>query len=237
MKRREMKQAAKENLRGRRIGPFFMCLFFLFLSIPAAVCSFASTMLSEYVEMVEEQSVVIAQLAHLDVATLLSYAAILSAATTVFYYLIDTHAQVGLARYFIRFGREKAGLGAFLGGFFRKYFRTMWVYFLTGLKLILWTLCFIIPGLIKAVEYSMLHFVMADNPDLSTREIYRETRALMKGCKWKFFWLEFSFIGWYILCALTCGLAVPFFLPYHSATLAEFYHYAKDRQANKDTEA
>ncbi len=231
MKRREMKKAAKENLRGRRIGPFLICLLFLLLTLPGAICNLAATTINEYLSLVEQQGIIIEQLKQFDTIALTQYAANFATLASIFYYLIDAHAQVGLSRYFIRFGREKAGLGAFLGGFFKKYFRTMWVYLLTALKLILWMLLFIVPGIIKAVEYSMLHFVMADNPDLSTREVYRETRALMKGCKWKFFWLEFSFIGWYILCVVTCGLAVPFFLPYHSATLAEFYHYAKDRQA------
>lgn len=230
MKRREMKKAAKENLRGRRFWPFVMGLVFLLLCLPAAVFNFASGVLNEYVTMVEEQGLVVEALAHLDTATLLQYASLCSLIGIVLYYLLDCHAQVGLARYFIRFGRERANLFTFLGGFFKKYLRTIWVFILAGFKLLLWTLLLIVPGIVKSVEYSMLHFVMADHPEMTSREVFCETRALMKGCKWKLFCLELSFIGWYALCALTLALALPFFLPYHHATVAEFYHYAKSRR-------
>lgn len=230
MKIREMKQAAKENLRGRWFGPFLLCVLYFICTLPANLCNIGSTILNEYVSMVMEEGIVLDALAHLDVAMLAQYASILSVAYMVLYYLINQHAAVGLARYFIRFGREKANLWTFLGGFFKKYVRTMWVMLIASCRILLFTLLLVVPGVVKAIEYSILPHVMADNPNFTTTEIFAETKALMRGCKWKMCCLMLSFVGWIFLGVITLGLAIPFYQPYLEASVAELYHYAKDRR-------
>ena len=231
MSRRELKRAAKDSLRGRRFGPFVICVLYLVLCLPAFLFEMVGGMLNDYVAQVVEQGIVVEELAHLEVETLASYASACGLIGLALTLLISCHARVGLNRYFIRFTEGKSGLFVFIGGCLRKYFRVIWVNILSAIKVVLWFFVFIIPGIIKSVEYSMIPYVLADCPELSTREVFRETRALMKGCKWKLFWLEFSFIGWYILCTLTLGIGLIFFLPYHEATIAKFYHYAREKQA------
>ena len=45
----------------------------------------------------------------------------------------------------------------------------------------------------------------------------------MNGNKWRLFKLEFSFIGWFVLCILTLGIGIFFLIPYLNAAMAEFY--------------
>lgn len=87
----------------------------------------------------------------------------------------------------------------------------------------LWTLLFIIPGIIKSYSYSMSYYISVDNPSLSADEARVKSMALMKGNKWRLFCLELSFIGWILLTIITFGLAGFFVGPYMQVATAEFY--------------
>lgn len=71
--------------------------------------------------------------------------------------------------------------------------------FFRGLFTFLWSLLFVIPGIIASYRYYMTPFILCENPDMTAREAIRESKALMKGNKWRLFCLEFSFIGWELL--------------------------------------
>lgn len=100
----------------------------------------------------------------------------------------------------------------------------------------LWSLLFVIPGIVKGYSYSQSNFIYKD---LSTHTDVRsmgatsfisESRILMKGHKGRLFWLDLTFIGWYILSMFTFGIALLWVNPYVTATKAAFYNdLAKDR--------
>lgn len=95
--------------------------------------------------------------------------------------------------------------------------------FLTTLYIILWSLLFIIPGIIKAFGYAMTPFIMADNPDMSAREAIAASTELMDGHKGDLFVLGLTFIGWELLCLLSFGIGYLWLNPYMNATYAAFY--------------
>lgn len=97
------------------------------------------------------------------------------------------------------------------------------VQFLRKLFIFLWTLCFIIPGLVKNYSYSMAAYIAAENPDMSATDCITESRKLMDGNKWRFFCLNFSFFGWALLCVFTLGIGFLFLFPYMEASYAAFY--------------
>ena len=78
--------------------------------------------------------------------------------------------------------------------------------FLLGLFITLWTLLFVIPGMIKSYSYSMTPYILYENKEMTAKEAITQSRKMMKGNKWRLFCLSFSFIGWDILCA------IPFFV-------------------------
>ena len=80
--------------------------------------------------------------------------------------------------------------------------------FLQGLYLFLWSLLFVIPGLIKQYSYAMTPYILAEHPELSANEAITRSREIMDGNKWRLFCLGFSFIGWSLLCALPVLLAL-----------------------------
>ena len=90
-------------------------------------------------------------------------------------------------------------------------------------KILLWTLLFVVPGIVAAFRYSMAPYIMAENPDLSATEAIERSKQLMAGNKWRLFCLQLSFIGWWLLAALTGGIGGVFLRPYVKATATAFY--------------
>lgn len=91
----------------------------------------------------------------------------------------------------------------------------------------LWTLLFFIPGIVKSYSYSMTYFILKDNPEMSANDAITESRKMMNGNKWRLFCLDFSYIGWFLLCLLTAGLLSFLVQPYMYAAHAAFYESLK----------
>lgn len=94
---------------------------------------------------------------------------------------------------------------------------------LVGIFVFLWTLLFIVPGIIMNFAYQMTFYILADNPDMDVMDAIKESKKMMKGHKWQLFCLQFSFIGWAILSAFTIGIGSLFLAPYIEAATAAFY--------------
>lgn len=104
---------------------------------------------------------------------------------------------------------------------------------LQGVYIFLWTLCLIIPGIIKNYSYIMTPFVLLDQPELKFDAAIERSMTLMKGYKWKFFCLQLSFIGWAFLSILTLGIGFLFLIPYMQTAAALFYEDLKAEHAEK----
>jgi uncharacterized membrane protein len=95
--------------------------------------------------------------------------------------------------------------------------------FLRSLYVILWSLLFLIPGIIKSYAYAMTPFIMAENPDMAASEAIAASAELMKGHKLDLFFLSLTFLGWTLLNLLTLGIGSLFLNPYINAAHAAFY--------------
>jgi len=85
---------------------------------------------------------------------------------------------------------------------------------LKSLFLSLWSLLFVIPGIIKGYSYALAEFISRKEPELSGNDCITKSRELMNGHKFDLFLFDLSFIGWYILGALTFGIGFIWILPY-----------------------
>ena len=101
------------------------------------------------------------------------------------------------------------------------------VTFLVGLYTFLWSLLFVIPGIIKAYSYSMSLYILAENKGKSARECINESKAMTEGHKMELFVLELSFFGWALLTAITFGIAGIWVVPYMQATMVNAYNSLK----------
>lgn len=91
------------------------------------------------------------------------------------------------------------------------------------LYIVLWTLLFIIPGIVASYNYALTDYILAENPELTTKEALELSKKMMYGHRFQLFCLEFSFIGWAFLCVLSLGIGLIWLLPYTEAAKAAFY--------------
>lgn len=93
-----------------------------------------------------------------------------------------------------------------------------------GLYIFLWSLLFIIPGIVKAYQYRMVPYILADRPELDQKEVFALSKQMMDGEKWNAFVLDLSFLGWHILGIITAGILEIFYIaPYVNLTNAQLY--------------
>lgn len=94
---------------------------------------------------------------------------------------------------------------------------------LMGIYTFLWSLLFVIPGIVKSYSYAMTNYILLDNPNMTASEAITESRKMMDGHKLELFILDLSFIGWYFLSVFTFGILLLYVEPYMMATRAAFY--------------
>ena len=100
-------------------------------------------------------------------------------------------------------------------GFAQKFLRTLFT--------VLWSLLFIIPGIVKGLSYAMTPFILEEHPEMTASEAIKASMRLMDGHKMDLFILGLTFIGWQILACLTMGIGFLFLNPYMNAAYAAFY--------------
>ena len=98
------------------------------------------------------------------------------------------------------------------------------VTFLVGLYTFLWSLLFVIPGIVKGISYSMAMYVLAENKGMSATECINASKEMTNGHKMDLFVLSLSFIGWMILGSITLGIAYIWITPYMQATFTNAYN-------------
>ena len=106
---------------------------------------------------------------------------------------------------------------------FSDYIRILGTMLLTGVYIFLWSLLFVIPGIVKYCSYILVPYVLKDYPELSYDEAIEQSMHMMNGFKSKMFMLDLSFIGWAILCILTLGIGFFWLMPYVRTSHALFY--------------
>ena len=148
-------------------------------------------------------------------------AALIGIALSVF---VFNPIQVGAKRFFSRSYEARCDMGEISYGFKSNYLNIVKIMFFRSLFTVLWGLLFIIPGIIKAYEYSMIPYLLSENPDMDMQQAFDESRRMTYGQKWQIFVLDLSFIGWNILSSLTLGLLGIFFVsPYMCLNKAGLY--------------
>ncbi len=132
--------------------------------------------------------------------------------------------EVGCKRY-MAMAREVKPQFSEMGFAFRScYLNIVKTMFLRDLYIFLWTLLLVVPGIIKAYEYRMVPYLMAEYPDMASEEAFRISREMMLGNKSEAFVMDLSFLGWNFLSAVTFGLVGIFYSgPYQMLTNAALY--------------
>lgn len=138
--------------------------------------------------------------------------------------------EIGGDYFFTLNTESNAQLREIFRGFSDRYGRNVLALFLRSLYIALWSLLFVLPGIIKTYSYRLMPYLLAEHPEMSRKEAFRMSRKLMKGNKWRAFVLDLSFLGWDILSIFTFGLLQIFYVrPYKAAANAELYKTLADK--------
>ena len=139
--------------------------------------------------------------------------------------------KMGGYRFFILNQTAQPGIGTLLDGFRSgHYVNIVLTMFLRDLFTALWSLLLVVPGIVKHYEYLMVPYIIAENPAMDYKEAFQICKQMMDGEKMEAFIMDLSFLGWYLLSAVTCGLLAIFYVnPYVQASFAEMYTFNKQK--------
>ena len=150
----------------------------------------------------------------------------ISGFTVILPLILTGPVWIGISSYFLGRVRGKTpheDFGPLFDGFKNDIGGNMITGLLIGLYTMLWSLLFVIPGIVKSYTYSMAYYVKLDHPEYTATQAITESRKIMNGHKMELFLLDLSFIGWYIVGSLCFGIGTLWVMPYHYAARTEFY--------------
>ena len=138
----------------------------------------------------------------------------------------------GLAKIFLNVARGQGGyeINRLFDGFTEDFVGTFLLGLMQSLLIFLWSLLFVIPGIIKSYAYSFAFYVRVDHPDYDWKRCLDESDRITQGHKGELFLLDLSFLGWMIVGSLACGVGTLWVSPWMSQTRAQAYHFLTAQQ-------
>jgi uncharacterized membrane protein len=149
--------------------------------------------------------------------------------------LISGPLTLGIYTCFLKLVRNEPFMFENLFDGFKNFSSAVIAQLLIALFVFLWFLLFIIPGIIASYRYSMVFYIISDNPEIGAMEALKRSKEMMVGFKWKLFCLHLSFIGWALLGILTLGIGYLWLTPYIYGATTNFYENLKATQFNKNS--
>ena len=141
----------------------------------------------------------------------------------VIYLVLGSFIGVGYAKFNLNLVDKKNAAFETLFEYFSHWKTTTIARLLRALYVFLWSLLFIIPGIVAGFSYAMTDYILAEDPELTADEAIQASKSMMMGNRWRLFCLQFSFIGWDILATLAFGIGHLWLTPYKQAAYAAFY--------------
>lgn len=124
-------------------------------------------------------------------------------------FIISGVGKLGYAKFNLNLIDQKPASFSDLFSQFNRLGSGICMTLLMGVYTILWTLLFVIPGIVKEYSYAMTPYILLENPEMTANQAITESRYMMKGNKWRLFCLEFSFIGWALLGIAPMAVSSP----------------------------
>lgn len=157
------------------------------------------------------------------------YNGAVSSGSTIISIIVSGVLELASAHFYLKFvqKRNDASFNTFLTGLtdcVRGILAVLWSFLWT----MLWCLLLFVPGIIKAISYSQMYFILAEHPECSVRKSMKISMAITRGHKADLFVMYLSFLGWGLLAAITCGIGLLWLEPYMSTSLANAYLDMKD---------
>ncbi len=229
---RELKISARQLIRISKpnviaVGTVY-CLLGIVLSVLSSQIMYGNVTPGRYEQLLNYVSSGAAEQAARVLETMMP-----GGSSVLIYVLLELCSMVvavGFNIFLLRTVRgDNPSYGNLLDGF-GFFWRILLLNILVDLFVSLWSLLFIVPGVIAALRYSQATLILIDHPEYSVMDCIRASKQMMRGHKGELFWLELSFIGWSLLVSLSSVPGLWFFsglqvwtVPYMSMTFVLYY--------------
>ena len=152
------------------------------------------------------------------------YMIVLALAMAAVLFVLGSVISLGYSRFNLELvdRQNEAQIGT-LFGYFPHWKKAAIAKLLQSVYVVLWSLLLIIPGIMASYSYAMTDYILAEHPDMTASEAIERSKEMMSGNRFRLFCLEFSYIGWSILCGFTMGIGYLWLRPYKQAAIAAFY--------------
>ena len=222
--RKQLKLEAKGLMRTGKVSAYQFALVYLLLSLLLrAISSYVTTggtreLLTQFVKTGFDLSVLLLQ--STSPSALAVFVALVASLTGL---VLD----VGMVLYTLGIRRgETMPLKSLFDGFSFAG-KIILLNVVRDIFIFLWSLLFVVPGIIAAYRYRFAIINLCENPDIGIMEAISMSKEQTKGFKWQLFVLDLSFLGWQILCALTVGILSIWVAPYVMQTEVGYYRQIK----------
>ena len=130
--------------------------------------------------------------------------------------------DVGLIRWMTNFINDKETKLEILFSKFKDWKQVTMVFIHQYAMVLLYTLLLIIPGMIKALGYSLVPYILANDSNMGSDEVLKLSEKMMKGHKMDLFIFSLSFIGWHLLAIFTLGILEIWIIPYQETATTKY---------------
>ena len=150
------------------------------------------------------------------------------------YFFLGSVVGVGYAKFNLNLVDRQTAAFENLFAYFSYWKTTAISKLLRTLYIFLWSLLFLIPGIVATLSYAMTDYILAEKPELTASEAIYQSKTMMEGNRFRLFCLQFSFIGWDILTILTFGIGNLWLTPYKQAAFASFYREVSGTEVHSE---
>lgn len=221
---RESARSALQGKWGLALGVSLVAAIFGVVSLDTLSFDFKKT---------EEDSAFAYELTHsffdIDLSVLALLGALvvvvvlLALAVAAVFFVLGSIVEVGHVSFYLKLIDGNPVSFDLLFSFFSHWKQAVKTNLWKTLKIFLWALLLIVPGILKAYSYAMTPYILAENPDMPPKEVLERSQAMMYGNRCRLFCLQISFIGWHLLCILSLGIGSLWLNPYIETATADFY--------------
>ncbi|MDD2208777.1 MAG: DUF975 family protein, partial [Bacilli bacterium] len=110
--------------------------------------------------------------------------------------------------------------------FYNNFILVSGLYVLIYIFVSLWSLLFIIPGIIAGISYAMAPYIMVDGNE-DPLNCIRKSKKIMNGYKWDYFKFMISYFGWYLIIIFAFWYVIPYVM------VSEALYYEELKKLNE----
>ena len=131
--------------------------------------------------------------------------------------------SIGLATYSLAIANQKDYSYNQIFTGFKYFFKALFLFLLSNILFLIGIICLIIPGIIIALMFSQIFYIMADDPEAGVIDAFKKSVSLMKNKKLQLFGLGMRYFGLFILGVFTLGIWWLWLIPQAYVSFAIFY--------------